>query len=446
LILHACAPSNNFLFDFALCFCANCCAGFFFFCSIKCYKLFNEPLSFYDAERTCNTAVGFSSINRHLVHIRDRVELENTKRLCRGLTYVAVGVYPLFIVFIKFPNLHDGLLLLFFIKTMFLFAYLPILLLLCLCSGSVTHSKGCWIGLQDPAGVGRFNWIRKEAIGDLSPTSVFGGYFMDWRRGEPNNHSISEGRPTIEGERCGSLVPWQEDPLVLEQGSWTDAACESRKPFICQVFGGTHRFNVYATEQITATSGTIEGGIITSGAGVTELYDITLRKSAMLVVPEESIGCWLGTVRLLDGSSLVLNADASTISGAFIGEPLDTTTTAAVGPGVLFEDVAVSSIISEKVPVESSTTLPLSDLSMQPTVTLSSSVALTLGPLCTALAPSGCSAASSDVYFNAKVFMYGTLRIAAATNVSLLQVVATFFRILFPDSYLFVCLCLYAGW
>lgn len=47
--------------------------------------MIEEPKSFDAAEQVCNADVGFSSENRHLLHIRNRAELLTAMRLCRGL-------------------------------------------------------------------------------------------------------------------------------------------------------------------------------------------------------------------------------------------------------------------------------------------------------------------------------------------------------------------------
>lgn len=64
------------------------------------------------------------------------------------------------------------------------------MLCLILCSGlaSVPQS-GCWIGLQSQGG-SIFDWIDPETV---NTTSSSNGLFYDWRRFEPNNHTVSEG-------------------------------------------------------------------------------------------------------------------------------------------------------------------------------------------------------------------------------------------------------------
>jgi hypothetical protein len=48
--------------------------------------MFERPVSFDAAERTCNAEAGAGTAGRHLMHIRDRAELLTATRLCRGYT------------------------------------------------------------------------------------------------------------------------------------------------------------------------------------------------------------------------------------------------------------------------------------------------------------------------------------------------------------------------
>lgn len=200
---------------------------------MKCYKLFDTALKYYEAERSCNAVAGLGSVNRHLIHIRNRAELLVAQRMCRG------------------PD------------------------------GSSARSRGCWIGLRDLYGTGNFAWISPAGIGDSDADS---GMFLDWRRGEPNNHTISEGVESPGGERCAALVPWQEDPLLLEQGSWNDDSCQVQKPFVCQVFGNTARYTISVSKKTTLSAGSLEGGVIATGTGATAITHFTAFRSARLSV------------------------------------------------------------------------------------------------------------------------------------------------------------------
>jgi hypothetical protein len=170
--------------------------------SKKCYRMFETPMNFDDAEDYCRTSSSKGSMDAHLVQISDASELLVTQGLCRGQL------------------------------------------------GTVTTLSGCWIGLQDAAGQGRYSWIQ--------PATVNNNAFRDWRRYEWNNHTFSEGQST-NGELCVQMVPWQKDALILEQGSFNDVACKLEKPFVCEMFGTTRRASIVVQGPIHLSGGGIEG-------------------------------------------------------------------------------------------------------------------------------------------------------------------------------------------
>lgn len=268
--------------------------------------------------------------------------------------------------------------------------------------GTDAHSKGCWIGLQDRLGTGEFTWISPLAVGG---TDMDNGMFLDWRRDEPNNHSISEGVPAQGGERCAALVPWQEDPLVLEQGSWNDDSCTVSRPFVCQTFGDTQRFALTVTHSLLLTAGTLEGGVLVSGSGTAELLNFEVERGGRIEMPSvtgqptASFACVLGTVLLEDGASLVLHNNAITVSNAYIGETRN---------------------VSAMTHHSSS-----SYLAMQPFVQIDAGSTVTMGAYCpTNNSPSGCTATNSNVTINARAFVEGILDVDVFTEVSFLQVLS----------------------
>ena len=263
-------------------------------------------------------------------------------------------------------------------------------------SGSVTHDKGCWIGLQDPLGLGEFDWIQQQAVGGTERM------FLDWRRQEPNNHSISESFSALGGERCATLVPWQEDPLLLEQGSWNDDSCAMQKPFICQLFGNTQRYTLSVTTDTVLQGGVLEGGVLQTGTGKSDFYKFTATRSASLIVGTNPSECILGNVILTDGSSLVLNAvSVKTQSDAFIGEPMSPLNTAVPMNGPAYF---------------------ISGLQMQPYVIVSAGSNVNFSPLCTASSPAGCSVTGSNVTINARMFVNGGITVGLNAEVFMLQV------------------------
>ncbi len=255
--------------------------------------------------------------------------------------------------------------------------------------GSAAHSKGCWIGLWDQNGSGDFRWISNVAVGTPSDPSEDVGMFLDWRRDEPNNHTISEGRETPGGERCAALVPWQEDPLLLEQGSWNDDSCSVERPFLCQIFGNTARYTLAVQGHTTLTAGRMEGGVISTGTGVTDIAHFTTFRSGRIHVSTGGASCALGKVILQDGASLEIHSNAHTVDDAYLGEPVNSTLSAVsldpLGP---------------------------SFQSMQSNVHVAAGATLSLGT----------GAMYQNVTINARAFVDGTLHVAANTDVYLFQV------------------------
>lgn len=255
--------------------------------------------------------------------------------------------------------------------------------------GSAAHSRGCWIGLFDRYGTGNFRWLSALALGNSLTQD---GMFLDWRRDEPNNHTISEGQETPGGERCAALVPWQEDPLLLEQGSWNDDSCQVLKPFVCQIVANTQRYTVHVAEETSLFAGSLEGGIIATGVKDTSIEQFTTFRGGRLYISPGGKSCALGRVILKDGASLSINSNARTTGAhAHIGELLNGT----------LADAQVNA-----------TGLSPSFQDMQSNVRLAKGATLTLG----------LSSAQSNVTINARAFVDGTLAVTAATDVYLLLV------------------------
>ena len=232
--------------------------------STKCYKLYENPAKFYDAERTCMTS-GHGSIDAHLIHISDYDELDVAKGLCR--TYDV---------------------------------------------NSPVKSSGCWIGLADPTGTGNFNWIEPRAVAYPA--------FRDYRRPGLTNQTFSEGLATS-GELCVHIVPWQEDPLILEQGSWNDIACDLEKPFICQAFASTTKYTMtLSAGALFYNTSTIQGGIVNIYA-YSEIACLTATKGTIINMFDD---CDAYKLYMIDGSSLYVYHAMSIPSDAFIGEPTGT--------------------------------------------------------------------------------------------------------------------------
>jgi len=228
--------------------------------------------------------------------------------------------------------------------------------------------------------------------------------FQDWRRFEPNNQSLSEGRPSppeAGGERCASLVPWHEDPLIQEQGSWNDDSCTALKPFICQMFGRTSRYQLQVLQDVHLVGGALEGGVLQSGAGSTSVLHFTVRRGGRIVLSPtaSSSPSTIDQLLLIDGASCILQSRVQLLSRAFIGEP--------------------SHIMS------SNSSLETHMYSMESVLTMANA-SLLVTPYCIS-DPSlqsflPCSNYNSSVLFNAKLDGSGLISIGTQSSLRLLQV------------------------
>lgn len=250
--------------------------------SSKCYKLFDEvELTFDEAESACQNSYG--SMDAHLVQISDLAEQGLVRRLCRG----AIGSSP--------------------------------------------YVRGCWIGLKDKAGVGKYNW--------LEPKTVRNNTFRDWRRYEWNNHTFSEGSST-NGELCVHHVPWQVDPLIVEQGSWNDISCSLKKSYVCQMFATTMRGSLTVTGDAILSGGGIEGGVL-SLQGFATVTNFFARRTGTIQVWDKTMSTnIMSNVYLEDGSALSLAAIVRTTDTAYIGERVLAGSSSAMLPTVTMTSTA----------------------------------------------------------------------------------------------------------
>jgi len=284
-----------------------------------------------------------------------------------------------------------------------------IILIIIICSNSSALDRGCWIGLTDRRGDGDFDWIQPLAVGStlsVGTTDLGPSMFKDWRRYEPNNQSISEGMPSppdAGGERCASLVPWEEDPLIQEQGSWNDYSCTALKPFICQMFGDTSRYQLQVLQDVHLVGGALEGGILQSGTGSTSVLLFTVSRGGMIVLsPTTSSPISIDQLLLLDGANCTLQAHVQLLSSAFIGEP----PLAGSSLSGLYTNGSADN------PMESVITMANSSIIVAPYCIKDPSIF------------SWCSNYNSSVIFNAKLDGSGMISIQADSNLRLLQVIA----------------------
>jgi hypothetical protein len=145
--------------------------------------------------------------------------------------------------------------------------------------------------------------------------------FLDWRRSEPNNHTVSEGFRT-DGEKCTSLIAWQEDPLIKEQGSWNDVSCELKKPFICQLQQITTRFVLSVNNRTLLYGGSFVGGLLNLKGKNNEIVHFSMNRSSVLEFSNTAKNSSINTLFIEDGSTVYLkHTDVNVYSAnAFIGE------------------------------------------------------------------------------------------------------------------------------
>ncbi len=150
--------------------------------------------------------------------------------------------------------------------------------------------------------------------------------FRDWRRTEQHNTDLTEGF-LDNGKRCVFTFPWQEDPVIMEQGSWARSRCDTPRPFVCQHFASTvnYRVNINSGSVFNGTSEVLGGSFTLSG--VTNIVKLVARQSSdIILLPDsELLQNLIRTVVLIDGSKLRLigPGNFTSIGDSFIGEPIE---------------------------------------------------------------------------------------------------------------------------
>ena len=130
---------------------------------------------------------------------------------------------------------------------------------------------------------------------------------MDWRRyggGPGDNVTVSDGKDTIGGSSCVALVgQWQDDPLSQEQGSYIRSSCLANRPYVCQIYATTKKFQVavgnYPDESVDrspdlrmgwyypstfANSATLTGGWYSIFGPKSNISSLLLQRGALLTV------------------------------------------------------------------------------------------------------------------------------------------------------------------
>jgi hypothetical protein len=169
--------------------------------------------------------------------------------------------------------------------------------------------------MRDSNGLGYFDWVEPIGIGKASINSRF----HDWRRFELNNMTVSYGDTNQGGERCVAIAPWQDDPLLLEQGGWLDLACSLRKPFICQSFATTVRYTLKVAGNVVIGQAAIVGGIVDFN-GAANISNLEVSRSAILIASNPSATVRVSTMTLVDGSTFLDQSITKLNELSFIGE------------------------------------------------------------------------------------------------------------------------------
>jgi hypothetical protein len=229
-----------------------------------------DVLPYKESDAVCRgLGDGFGSLGTSLVQIEDYLELEVVKSICRGDRDVE----------------------------------------------SPAYTGGCWIGLQDAFGTGYYNWRDPASMLDLS--------FRDWRRGSDRSdrQNLDDPGDFIDnGDNCVLLVPWQEDPLVKEQGSMEEISCISEeRAFVCQMIVTPHRRSITATGRSIFNGGGIRGGFLNLMDSF-EFHNFFAENTVVITAEKSKLTSLLKNLILRDGSEFNVNTKILFTNESFVGE------------------------------------------------------------------------------------------------------------------------------
>lgn len=147
--------------------------------------------------------------------------------------------------------------------------------------------------------------------------------FRDWRRTEELNRDETEGF-LDNGKRCIHTYPWQEDPAIQEQGSWTRSPCEVERSYVCQHFASTVNINLTVTGAaiFNGTSAILGGYLYLRGASTLSKFSASHASEIVIKPLLSSVSVAIESIILSDASVLRLSGQANYIAlgDAFIGE------------------------------------------------------------------------------------------------------------------------------
>ena len=227
---------------------------------LKCYRLFENTTDYFSASVQCRES-GHGSLGARLALIDSYEELRFVQGLCRG----------------------D--------------------------SNSEAYLRGCWIGLMDRLGNGKFRWEQNELRAQISTDGNRGSYslaFYDWRRiTARSNITLTGGIDIHSPQRCVHLVPWQSDPLIQEQGSMLDVDCGRHKAYVCQMYASTHKYQLTLSTSSFEGDSELQGGrtLISDSTSITSLI---ATRSAEIVLKSTSDpnNNYISRLQLEDSSTL----------------------------------------------------------------------------------------------------------------------------------------------
>lgn len=173
------------------------------------------------------------------------------------------------------------------------------------------------MGLQDAFGTGYYNWRDPSAMLDIS--------FRNWRRRSDRSDRQELDDPGTfinNGDNCVHLVPWLEDPVIAEQGSFEEISCFTEKAFVCQRLATTSRYTMTSLldSSFKGDAG-IRGGFLVL-KGLATMTSFFAEYSATVTAQSSTIGqdMIIGDLILRDGSELILNTNVLIMNESFIGE------------------------------------------------------------------------------------------------------------------------------
>lgn len=152
--------------------------------------------------------------------------------------------------------------------------------------------------------------------------------FRDWRRTEELNRDLTEGF-LDNGKRCVHTFPWQEDPAIEEQGSWSLSPCATQRAFVCQHAASTHNIALEVTGRaVFSGEAEIFGGSLQLHFAQIISLKVTHASEVLLFANKNESSSTSGGINLLsaielsDGSALRLRGPGEffAVGNVFIGE------------------------------------------------------------------------------------------------------------------------------